>query len=66
MAERVRVPRKAAVRAETQQDEAAVPPAKDQDAIDLALIDELLDEIDGLLEENAQEFIDNFVQAGGE
>ena len=66
MAERVRVPRKAVVRAEPQQDEAAGHPAKDQDAIDLALTDELLDEIDGLLEENAQEFIDNFVQGGGE
>lgn len=28
--------------------------------------DDLLDEIDGLLEENAEAFIDNFVQHGGE
>lgn len=28
--------------------------------------DELLDEIDGLLEENAQEFVANYIQKGGE
>lgn len=29
-------------------------------------IDDLLDEIDGLLEENAEEFIKGYVQKGGE
>lgn len=29
-------------------------------------LDELLDEIDGVLEENAEEFVKNYVQKGGE
>jgi ubiquitin-like protein Pup len=29
-------------------------------------IDELLDEIDSVLEENAEEFVNNYVQKGGE
>ncbi len=29
-------------------------------------VDGLLDEIDDVLEENAQEFVDNFVQKGGQ
>lgn len=29
-------------------------------------IDELLDEIDSVLEENAEEFVKNYVQKGGE
>lgn len=31
-----------------------------------AELDELMDEIDGVLEENAQEFVNNFRQVGGE
>lgn len=31
-----------------------------------AEMDSMLDEIDSVLEENAQEFVDNFVQKGGE
>jgi prokaryotic ubiquitin-like protein Pup len=29
-------------------------------------LDQLLDEIDGVLEENAEEFVRNYVQKGGE
>ena len=38
--------------------EAAAPVAED--------IDDLLDEIDSVLEENAEEFVKNYVQKGGE
>lgn len=31
-----------------------------------AELDDLLDEIDGVLEENAEEFVKNYVQKGGE
>ena len=31
-----------------------------------AELDDLLDEIDGVLEENAEEFVRNYVQKGGE
>lgn len=29
-------------------------------------IDDLLDKVDGILEENAQEFVKNYIQKGGE
>lgn len=32
----------------------------------VGITDDLLDEIDGVLEENAQEFVEQFVQKGGE
>lgn len=35
-------------------------------AIDSQEIDDLLDEIDTVLEENAEEFVRNYVQKGGE
>ena len=34
--------------------------------MDSQKIDELLDEIDSVLEENAEEFVKNYVQKGGE
>jgi prokaryotic ubiquitin-like protein Pup len=34
--------------------------------VDTSDIDDLLDEIDGVLEENAEEFVKNYVQKGGE
>ena len=40
--------------------EAAVEGAQDSD------LDNLLDEIDGLLEENAEEYVKNFIQQGGQ
>ena len=33
---------------------------------DLNEVDDLLDEIDSVLEENAEEFVKNYVQKGGE
>jgi ubiquitin-like protein Pup len=47
-------------------------PARDQDAVTARgnevadKIDDLLDEIDSVLEENAEEFVKNYVQKGGE
>lgn len=37
-----------------------------EEHITTAAIDEMLDEIDAVLEENAEEFIRNYVQKGGE
>lgn len=34
--------------------------------VDTSDVDDLLDEIDGVLEENAEEFVKNYVQKGGE
>lgn len=34
--------------------------------VDTSEVDELLDEIDGVLEENAEEFVKNYVQKGGQ
>ncbi len=37
-----------------------------QAQVDLTATDDLLDEIDGLLEDNAEEFVRSYVQKGGE
>ena len=34
--------------------------------VDTSDVDDLLDEIDGVLEENAEEFVKNYVQKGGQ
>ena len=44
--------------------ERAVPRGSDTAAV--TQIDDLLDEIDSVLEENAEEFVKNYVQKGGE
>ena len=36
------------------------------EAVDTSEIDDLLDEIDEVLEENAEEFVKNYVQKGGQ
>ncbi|WP_425320299.1 ubiquitin-like protein Pup [Ornithinimicrobium cerasi] len=48
--------------------EPALPPTapQSQHAERDAALDSLLDEIDGVLETNAQEFVHNFVQKGGQ
>ena len=46
-----------------EQDTAAETTAPEVDTSD---IDDLLDEIDGVLEENAEEFVKNYVQKGGQ
>jgi ubiquitin-like protein Pup len=38
---------------------------KEKEAVDQEL-DDFLDEVDGLLESNAQAFVDSFIQKGGE
>ncbi len=48
--------------AETQDD--VQPAAQGQEVTDQ--IDDLLEEIDSVLEENAEEFVKNYVQKGGE
>lgn len=35
-------------------------------SVDVEKVDDLLDEIDSVLEENAEEFVKNYVQKGGE
>jgi len=54
---------------ETAVEEAATPTADaekvDSDKLKQDL-DDLLDEIEGVLEENAQEFVANYIQKGGE
>jgi len=49
--------------AETEQvDDLELP----DERVDVEEIDDLLDEIDSVLEENAEEFVKNYVQKGGE
>ena len=46
-----------------EQDDAVETEAPEVDTSD---VDDLLDEIDGVLEENAEEFVKNYVQKGGQ
>ena len=39
---------------------------QEQAATDLDALDDLLDEIDSVLEENAEEFVRNYIQKGGQ
>lgn len=65
MAERVQKQVPAKQEEKTEVEEVTVPTNEEAEALKAAA-DELLDEIDGLLEENAEEFIKNYVQKGGE
>ena len=47
-------------------DEVEVEATAENSEADVEKIDELLDEIDSVLEENAEEFVKNYVQKGGE
>jgi ubiquitin-like protein Pup len=47
-------------------EEATAPTAQSSDDHHKAETDALLDEIDGLLEENAEEFVRNYTQKGGQ
>jgi ubiquitin-like protein Pup len=65
MAEREQKRRPAQSReTETVEDEEAAPTERGERL--KAEIDELLDEIDEVLEDNAEEFVRNYVQKGGE
>ena len=44
----------------------AAPVTQAQDKARNAEVDDLLDEIDGVLESNAEEFVHRFVQKGGQ
>lgn len=63
MAERIRKQKPAPQKREAA--ETVVPKDIDADALK-AETDSLLDEIDGLLEENAEEFVKGYVQKGGQ
>ena len=64
MSEQERIQKQKSERASTEQDVVNVDTSKgDQLKSDL---DDLLDEIDEVLEENAEEFVRNYVQKGGE
>ncbi len=62
--------------AEQEQKKQQTPAAKESETEEIVIeakaseatekIDELLDEIDSVLEENAEEFVKNYVQKGGE
>lgn len=45
---------------------AAAPAASGQEQLRVSGTDDLLDEIDGLLESNAEEFVKSYVQKGGQ
>jgi prokaryotic ubiquitin-like protein Pup len=64
MSERERIQKQRSERAAETTEEVSVDATKgDQLKADL---DDLLDEIDEVLEENAEEFVRNYVQKGGE
>jgi ubiquitin-like protein Pup len=64
MAERIEKKRQAPAKGEETVEEAPAP-AKQGEKLK-AELDDLLDEIDGVLEENAEEFVKSYVQKGGE
>lgn len=51
---------------EDEQGEVSAPSPRERDAALAAEVDDLLDEIDDVLEENAEEFVRGFVQKGGQ
>ena len=65
MAEREQMKRQAPARTEEQTDEAA-PATTDKGEKLKAELDDLLDEIDDVLETNAEDFVKSYVQKGGE
>ena len=64
MAERELKKKQAPARAEEVVEEA--PPTTDKGEKLKAELDDLLDEIDEVLEDNAEEFVRNYVQKGGQ
>lgn len=65
MAERELKKRQAPARTETAVEEEATQTSDKAEALK-AEMDDLLDEIDEVLEDNAEEFVRNYVQKGGE
>lgn len=64
MAEREQIRKPAPQR--TDEIEEQAPPASEKGDELKAELDDLLDEIDGVLETNAEEFVKNYVQKGGQ
>jgi ubiquitin-like protein Pup len=64
MAEREQIRKPASEKAEVEVDEAPVTSEKGEKL--KAELDDLLDEIDEVLETNAEDFVRSFVQKGGE
>ncbi|MDP8992463.1 MAG: ubiquitin-like protein Pup [Actinomycetota bacterium] len=65
MAERERKRKPASTREEAEVDEAVPAPSEEGERIK-AELDELLDEIDEVLEDNAEDFVRSYVQKGGQ
>jgi prokaryotic ubiquitin-like protein Pup len=65
MAEREQIKKQAPARTEEETDETA-PASTDKGEKLKAELDDLLDEIDEVLEENAEDFVRSYVQKGGE
>jgi ubiquitin-like protein Pup len=65
MAEREQKRRNAPTRTETEVEEESAPPPPRGEKLK-ADLDDLLDEIDEVLEDNAEEFVRNYVQKGGQ
>ena len=65
MAERERKRKPATSREAPEMEEASPPPSEQGEKIK-AELDELLDEIDEVLEDNAEDFVRSYVQKGGQ
>ena len=65
MAEREQKRRTAPSRTDTEVEQESAPPAPRGEKLK-ADLDDLLDEIDEVLEDNAEEFVRNYVQKGGQ
>ena len=66
MAGQENVEHRRANRREHHEEESAAPAAKESDSALDGEVDAILDEIDGVLESNAEDFVKSFVQKGGQ
>jgi ubiquitin-like protein Pup len=66
MAEREQIKKKANKKGEEETDEEVVPASSEKGEKLKAEMDDLLDEIDEVLEVNAEDFVRSYVQKGGE
>jgi ubiquitin-like protein Pup len=66
MAEREQIKKKATKKGEEETDEEVVPASSEKGEKLKAEMDDLLDEIDEVLEVNAEDFVRSYVQKGGQ
>ena len=66
MAGQENVEHRRANRRDHHEEESAAPAAKEDDSALDSDVDAILDEIDGVLESNAEDFVKSFVQKGGQ